>query len=730
MAPTFCLTLSGLMKTGKPPLVFASSRKNLASNWRYRMSQDVVFYASALLALTCALVGGLTALFDFSPVREIRLWSCLLIFCSSAFAFFSVRRKRFVFAVTLLMTSLYLAVGTGAIGTQTGLRAPSLMLLSMFGLLLAFAFPWRQALFTIACNMLFLTAIYLLEIKQVIDPIANIAALNSHSLFIILFIATTMFAAMGFPLGRQVDKAVNKLRSSNDRLALSKERYRSLVEDAPIGILNFDGDLKVTYINQLVADWLGVTPAACSGMALQQFIQRELPVGFLESPRAVLRFDIEVNAQQATGTHRWLSVTVSHFQQLATSVRGGVVLFLDETDRVHASKDLLAAKEAAEAANHAKSKFLSLMSHELRTPMSGILGSLTLAQDARLSPERRSHMLTLLSKSAHSMLGLLDDILDTARISAGKVRIQSQPFSPEGLVHDTAELFRPAAMGKNLKFQAIWQGPHSLKCQGDALRLRQIISNLVSNAIKFTDVGSITLLAEVSELSASQVCLRFSVSDTGIGMTQEQASQLFQPFTEFGLKRAENQKGAGLGLSICKSLIELMGGKIGFSSEAGAGSLFSFELALPVVLESAEGLDDAVPKKVDQCLKSFHVLLAEDNTQNAQLISELLMLEGVMVEVAENGQVALDIIKAHPQKFDAILMDLRMPVMNGFEAAAQIRQFEKSQHSKPIPILALTANVFEADKEEAFASGMNAFLNKPLDVEKLLKALQHYASVT
>ncbi len=522
------------------------------------MSQDVVFYASALLALTCALVGGLTALFDFSPVREIRLWSCLLIFSSSAFAFFSVRRKRFVFAVTLLMISLYLAVGTGAIGTQTGLRAPSLMLLSMFGLLLAFAFPWPQALLTIACNMLFLTLIYVLEVKQVIDPIANIAALNSHSLFIILFIASTMFAAMGFPLGRQVDKAVNKLRSSNDRLALSKERYRSLVEDAPIGILNFDGNLKVTYANQLIADWLGVSQVACRGLDLQQFIQRELPVGFLESPGEVLRFDIEVNAQERTGTHRWLSVTVSHFQQTATAVRGGVVLFLDETDRVMASKDLLAAKEAAESANHAKSKFLSLMSHELRTPMSGILGSLTLAQDPRLSPERRSHMLTLLSKSAHSMLGLLDDILDTARISAGKVRIHRQPFSPETLIQDTAELFRPAAMGKNLKFQAIWQGPPKLKCEGDALRLRQVISNLVSNAIKFTDVGGITLLAEVSELSASQVCLRFSVSDTGIGLSREQATLLFQPFTEFGLKRAENQKGAGLGLSICKSLIELM----------------------------------------------------------------------------------------------------------------------------------------------------------------------------
>jgi len=693
------------------------------------MSQDVVYYASALLALTCALVGGLTALFDYSPVRDIRLWSCLLVFASSSFAFFSVRRRRFTFAVFLLMVSLYIAVGSGAIGTQTGLRAPSLMLLSMFGLLLAFAFPWRPAIFTIACNVVFLSVIYLLEIKQVIDPIAHISALNSHSLFIILIIATTVFAAMGFPLGRQVDKAVNRLRSSNDRLALSKERYRSLVEDAPIGILNFDGDLKVTYANPLIADWLGYAPADCLGLSVQAFIDHPLPEGFLNSPKEVLRFDMEVSSKNAAAPRRWLSVTVSQFQQSATSERGGVALFLDETVRVQTNKALLAAKETAEAANEAKSKFLSLMSHELRTPMSGILGSLTLAQDPRLSPERRSHMLGLLSKSAHSMLGLLDDILDTARISAGKVRVDSQAFQPEALIQETAELFRPAAIGKSLRFQALWQGPAQLKCMGDALRLRQIISNLVSNAIKFTDEGSITLLAEVQPVSNELVRLRFSVTDTGIGLSKEQAAEMFKPFTELGLKRPENQKGAGLGLSICKSLIELMGGTIGFSSDLGVGSQFSFELQLPVVLEKAELQSEHAPKKVERCLDVIHVLLAEDNAQNAQLISELLMLEGVSVEIAENGLVALDIIRANPQKFDAILMDLRMPIMNGFEAAEQIRQFEKSQQIRPIPILALTANVFESDREKAFASGMNAFLNKPLDVEKLLKALQQHASI-
>jgi PAS domain S-box-containing protein len=549
------------------------------------MSREVVVSAGRLLVLTCVLVGALTALFDPSPVRTLRLLACGGVLAGSLLALYLLKRGHFSLAVGILISFLYIGSATGAIGSEMGVRAPSLLVLSMFTLVVAFSFRKRVAIVAILGNMAYLSFLFALEKTGHIDPLAHLEALNSTSLFIVLLIATAVFGAMGFPLGQQVDRAMARLKNSRAHLARSREMYRSLVEGAPLGVFNFNNRGHVVYANPLALSWFGLTQRSATGLVLADLIKRALPDSFFSGQGEVLRFDLQISLQDAPDETRWLSVTVSPFPATDGMSNGGVVLMLDDTERKHSELALMAAKDAAETAALAKSRFLSHMSHELRTPMTGILGSVSLARDNRLPAERRERVLGLLNDSAKVMLSLLDEILDATRLSEGRLELHPRPFSPQALLAEMTELYRPAAEGKQLGWFAQWEGPTDMVCVGDPLRLRQVISNLMGNALRFTDAGRIGLRATCAVLPSMTIRLRVEVSDTGIGLTAQQSAHLFQPFTELGLKRAENQRGAGLGLSISKGLLDLMGGQIGVISETGCGSVFWFELALPLSAE-------------------------------------------------------------------------------------------------------------------------------------------------
>lgn len=561
-----------------------AKRVTLGGAWRIRMAREVVRAAGYLLLLTCLLVGGLTWLLDYTPARDLRLLSCTLVFGVTCLSVAGLRRRRFRFAVAALLVALYAGSAMGAIGTQVGVRAPSLLILSMFTLIIAFAFPRRVAIAAIGLNMAYLTGLFVLEKVGVIDPLAHLEVLGSTSLFIVLLISTSLFGAMGFPMGLQVDKALTRLGNSRSQLARSRALYRSLVEGAPIGVLNTDRASRVISANPTALQWLGLDQHALPKKTLADV----LAIGPLKetdfSVVPVLRFDRSLPGSGGPDL-RWLAVTVSPHRTADGSFAGAVVLLLDETIRKRGELELLKAKESAELAVLAKSRFLNHMSHELRTPMTGILGSVTLARDVRLPTERRDRVLGLLNDSARAMLTLLDDILDASRLSDGRLQLMNRSFDPQALLQEMTELYQPAALEKKLQWEARWNGPGDVALLGDPLRIRQVISNLVGNALRFTDHGQVGVWMFCSSVPGDAMSLRIEVRDTGIGLSVEQRGLLFEPFTDLGLKRAENQRGAGLGLSLSKGLVELMGGTIGLHSESGQGSVFWFELCLPMVVE-------------------------------------------------------------------------------------------------------------------------------------------------
>ncbi len=397
---------------------------------------------------------------------------------------------------------------------------------------------------------------------------------------------------------------------------------------------------------------------------------------------------------------------------------GFITTYTDITVRKRAERMLIHAKEQAEAMSRAKAGFLATMSHEIRTPMNGVLGMLHLLAQTSLTADQGDLVQTARS-SAAALLTILNDILDFSKLEAGQLRIEAADFDLGRLVHEVMALLQGGAAEKGLTLTAtIAQDvPHAVV--GDPTRLRQVLSNLIGNAVKFTAAGGVSLRVTQDDAAASLAQLRFTVTDTGIGIDSAQGATLFQDFTQADSTISRRFGGTGLGLSICKRLAEMMGGAIGFTSQPGQGSTFWFTMSVGLASVAASPVvvaDSAVASGV------LSVLLAEDNPVNQKLSTILLTRWGHTVTLARNGAEAVDAVLG--ARFDVVLMDVHMPAVDGLEATRRIRAMGGPMAA--VPIIAMTADVLDGDAARCLGAGMDDYIAKPIDPARLQAVLAKY----
>ncbi len=412
-------------------------------------------------------------------------------------------------------------------------------------------------------------------------------------------------------------------------------------------------------------------------------------------------------------------------------------------------RELFMEKEAVESAAMAKSEFLATMSHEIRTPLNGIVPVLEMLQDTRMDLEQKQFVRTALA-SSHHLLGIINDILDFSKIEAGRLQVEKIPFDVWELVDSVSAVMSGNAQKKNLDLQCHVSNDVPPVILGDPIRLRQILVNLVSNAIKFTQKGSITLEVSLNSEHGIGERLIFSVKDTGIGISSDTIPHLFQSFSQADASTTRRHGGTGLGLVISKGLVELMGGQISVQSEPAVGSVFWF--VLPLKRAASEGVSpDAVPESqfmpgsgseeelpVPEGEPAFHevsvepqpsgiVLVVEDNPVNLGVARKMLQRLGLTCDTVTDGKSAVTAVSG--SRYDLVLMDCQMPIMDGYEATQLIRQRERSKDAPPVPIIAMTANAMAGDREKCIEAGMDDYLSKPVKLDTMRKTLGYWLRV-
>jgi PAS domain S-box-containing protein len=450
-----------------------------------------------------------------------------------------------------------------------------------------------------------------------------------------------------------------------------------------------------------------------------------LEMGHLSSPllSAGQPFEVERMMLRQDGSNFWCRLLAQAVDRSDPSRGGTIWIAEDITERRRLDKALAAARDAAEAASHAKSAFLANTSHEIRTPLNGLLGLARLAMQEELPAQRRRQYLSQIFESAQGLSGIISDILDVSKIEAGKMALEDVPFGLHETLHDVHHAYQSLADVKGLSLTLVIEPGVPQTVRGDPVRVRQILSNLVTNALKFTESGQVRIEAT----SSTEGRVRLAVTDTGPGVETATQALLFTPFSQGDTSTTRRFGGTGLGLSICRELARLMGGEVGLASELGQGSTFWAELPLPPA-QPAEVEASTEARDMAQ-LRGASILMVEDNPVNMMIAVAMLEQWGMHVAQAHDGRMAVNAVHkaaSQGQPFDAVLMDIQMPTMSGHEATRELRRHFAAHQ---LPIVALTAAALVSERDDALRAGMNDFLTKPIDAPKLRQTLAHFVKL-
>jgi PAS domain S-box-containing protein len=528
----------------------------------------------------------------------------------------------------------------------------------------------------------------------------------------------------GETVGLRVD--ITEIKERETTLQRSEQRVRATMDATPDCIFCVDAEGRAIDVNQAVETVFGYRRADIIGRvpvdimiperfrpALKDGLRRYVEAG--EVPDGKIRH--ELKAVRADGTEFDCEITIT---AAASTEQPLLVGYLrDTTERKRRERELRQARDAAEVADRAKSEFIARMSHEIRTPMNAVIGLSSLLVDTPLDANQRQYV-DMIEKSAAHLLSLINDILDFSRLGAGHLDLDVHPFSLRDVAEGAVAVSRSLPGAANLKIVSTLAPDIPARLRGDTRRLNQILLNLLGNAVKFTDSGSVTLSCAVLERRAGAVRLRFAVADTGIGILPETRSRLFQPFEQGAGRPGRQASGTGLGLAICRQLVELMGGRIGVDSVPGKGSTFWFELDVETAGSGATTTGDQAAAGHRQ----LSILVAEDVPAHQVVTRALLESMGHRVEIAADGAAALAAAKIG--RFDVVLMDIQMPVMDGLQATRAIRAIDGPVAT--IPIVALIPFGQPEDRARARAAGATDDLERPIRPRQLAAVIERAAA--
>jgi PAS domain S-box-containing protein len=514
----------------------------------------------------------------------------------------------------------------------------------------------------------------------------------------------------------------------------AEEAYHTLVEQSLQGLVILQ-EGRIVFANRAIGQMWGSSPQELLALS-----EKEVHALVYPDDRAAvwrryrdrlkggrLPEHYEFRGIRKDGTVNWLEVyskLIDYQGEPAVQAT-----FIDITDRKAVEEALRQAKVAAETATRTKSEFLASMSHEIRTPLNAVVGVTGLLQETPLGQEQREYVETIRS-SGEAVLSIMNDILDLSKIESERMELESLPLELQSSIKASIAIVSSFAHEKGLKLSQKMDKDVPGTILGDSMHLKQILVNLLNNAVKFTDRGEVTLHISSEKLEGGRYRIHFAVNDTGMGIPPEKMSSLFQPFSQADASIARRYGGTGLGLAISKRLVELMGGKIWAESWPGRGSTFHFtilsEASAAKPLPAAAEAGSALPSRAGTASgpsqgRPLSILLAEDNIMSKKIILQILKKIGYSADVASNGQEVLAALERHP--YDVILMDVQMPKMDGIEAARRIRE----RWSNGPKIVAITAHALQGDKERCLAAGMDDFISKPVKLEKLRAMLASYA---
>ena len=530
-------------------------------------------------------------------------------------------------------------------------------------------------------------------------------------------------------IGYIFDQSV--LKEVEKELASEKERLLNIIEGTNVGTWEWNIETGETVFNEKWAQIIGYSTKELEPVSIDTWIKLAHPDDLEKSKKLLKKhfrgesdyYSCESRIKHKEGHWIW----ILDRGKVSSWSKDGKPLIMygthqDITKVKESQKELIEATRKAKIANRVKSEFLANMSHEIRTPMNAIIGLSELIFDTKLNKEQKE-IAAKINGSSKMLLGIINDILDYSKIEAGRLELESKAFNLMNIIIQLDAIFRQNADKKNLQLDLNISDDVPSIIEGDELRLNQVLTNLLSNALKFTHKGKIILTLELKEkVDAKRAVLGFSVKDTGIGMNKEQLEKLFTPFTQADSSITRKYGGTGLGLSISKRIVEAMGSELKVQSEKDEGATFSFDIEVKALSwdNSIFQVKDTKKEKL-QNFKDITVLLVEDNEINQEVASRMLKRAGVNVEIAQNGKNAVDRYLENDNKYDMIFMDLQMPVMSGYEAAKIIRE-----HDKDIPIIAISAAAMSEDKQKVIEAGMNYHISKPIDMQQLYETIDMY----